>query len=285
MNLYQKNNKSIITVIGASLFALICIYMFIWGTLIPYFQMHRFVNTLGELSKSNISPFLFTHSIFEPETNAQYLIRYDALNFPVGNINKQNYDTFAPVLDLAIKEMEDYLAIHPYFSNYQLKLGRGYQQKWLFTHDATWLTKEEAVYKKALSYNPNRQEILYLYSINLAEQGKIKEAQAILDGVAETSPELPDTHYFRGVVLSDYLNDKPKGLREMEKALDGGYGSNTTKAIYYNLLPYFTEHKDSVSVILILKRLEKIDPEEAAAYDEVIKSIEETGVLPNLEVH
>ncbi len=281
----SQKNKSILTISGAILSVFLFAYLFLYGTLIPYFQMHRFIHTRGELLKSNISPFLFTHSIFKPMTNAQYLIRYDALNFPVGNINKQNYDTFAPVLDLAIKEMEEYLAIHPYFSNYQLKLGRGYQQKWLFTHDKSFLVKEEEVYKKALSYNPNRQEILYLYSINLAEQGKIKEAQEMLDGVAKTSPGLPDTHYFRGVLMADYLNDKPGGLKEVEIALDGGYAPNTTKAIYYNLLPYFTEHKDSRSVITILKRLEKIDPEQAVAYEQVIKSIEKTGVLPNLDVH
>jgi len=259
-------------------------YAFLYGTLIPYLQMSSFVALVKNPSAGDIDSLLHNNFIFEPQTNAQYLIRYDALDFAVGNLNKQNYSVMSLVLDLTIKKMEEYLAVHPYLSNYELKLGRGYQQKWLYTNDKSWLLKEEAVYEKALSFQPGRQEIMYLYAINLAEQGKIKDAENLLDSAEKEDPAVPDVHYFRGVLLSDYLNDKPDGLKEVETALEGGYVSNTTKTIYLNLVPYFSGIKDAASVITILKRLEKIDPEQAAAYESIVQNIEKTGNLPSLEV-
>lgn len=248
--------------------------------------MHSLKTAIKKSSSSDMSPFLNNSFIYEPKTNAQHLIRYSVFDFITNTITEKNSGTLSPALDLVIKKMEEYIVLHPHFSNYQLKLARGYQKKWELTNDKSWLTKENDIYRKALLFNPGRQEILYLYAIGLAEEGKLKEVGDMLESIEKTTPNLPDTHYFRGVFNAMYLDNKAKGLDELEIALSAGFNPNPvfTKSMYYDFLKYFYLKKDKTALIVVLDRLEKIDVTQKKTVASIKDEIISTGVIPAIDV-
>lgn len=282
----KTNSKNILAIVISIFLTVFLVYGFIFGTFIPYLQMYSLKNSIRKSSPTDVSPFLSTSFIFEPKSNAQHLIRYSVFDFVLGKINEKNYAVLSPALDLVIKKMEEYVSLHPYFSNYQLKLARGYQKKWELTNDKSWLLKENEVYKKALTVNPGRQEILYLYAIGLAEEGRMKEVATILDTIDTTTPGLPDTHYFRGVLNTAYLHNPAQGLAELEISLSAGFNPNPsfTKTIYYDFLKYFYPKKDKTSVIVILDRLEKIDTQQQKMIASIKNEIISTGILPSIDL-
>ena len=273
------------TPIVLSVVALAFLWAFVADTLIPHIQMLTFRTELTETwSVGNDS--LLSNSIFAPDTYAQDTIRTDLLDAAFTAYNNGQLNAPSPFLDRGISEMESYTAMHPDLYDDQLVLAKGYDvQAALHDNDLLDYKLAETHYLAALALIPNRQTVIYPYSVNLARQGRMDDAVALLKGAIARDPEILQTHFILGEVYAlggpSYSKD---ALPEFETALDAGIDLNEALVIqaYQNFLFDFKQQNDPTDFRTAAVRLGELQPELQATMQQLVASLDATHVIPEL---
>lgn len=80
-----------------------------------------------------------------------------------------------------------------------------------------YYNEAEEYYKKALEFSPKRQQIFYAWVKTKVMENDFPGAFALLDQVEQLEPRVPDTYWYRGLLLSDIGHDN-EAMEEMFKA-------------------------------------------------------------------
>jgi tetratricopeptide (TPR) repeat protein len=120
----------------------------------------------------------------------------------------------------AIRGMEEVVAAHPRDAYHHYALVDMYNQISDIAPE-TLLPKAEAAAAAALALSPNRQEVYFSLAKTKSLQGKNDEALAILEKTIELNPNIPDAHFYYGLIAFT-LGDQEKGYAEVKRAIELG---------------------------------------------------------------
>ena len=263
--------------------AIAFVWMFVIDTFIPHIQMLEFRTELSDTwSVGNDS--VLSNSIFAPDTYAQDTIRTDLLDAAFSAYNNGQLNAPSPFLDMGISEMETYTAKHSDLYDDQLVLAKGYDvQASVHDNDLADFKLAETHYLAALALIPNRQTVIYPYAVNLAKQGRMDDAVALLQGEIARDPEVMQTHFILAEVYalggSAYSKD---GLTQFEISLNAGVDTNPplTAQAYQNFIFDFKKTNDTADFRTAAVRLEQLRPDLATYLQSIVQSLDATGVIP-----
>ena len=173
--------------------------------------------------------------------------------------------------------------------------------------------RAEAEAKKALELSPNRQQVYFSLAKTKLIQGKKAEALALVEQGLALNPEVPDAHFYVGVILLDQEEWK-RGYEEVQEALrlgrrwkngsearvvgnmfaNGGYLSDAI-LLYEKSLElesgdpetlyqlgaayYFAKRRDEAKKIFF-ELIEKVDVVKSPAYSEMKPILDALGIVP-----
>lgn len=266
--------------------ALISLWIFFVGTMMPYFQMFAYRAAIEYSPSINDASLLGTFP-FAYDTYVRGLICNDLINTVFKSYNDGSVTKGTPFLDRAIVEMESYLHLHPDLYDDHLVLAKAYDvQSAIQSNSMLYLQEAEVQYKAALALMPERQTILYPYAINLAQQGRAPEAIAILEKTFAQNPDIHDTQYIIAEVYA--IGGKQYDMQAMdafERSFAFGINLNpkfTIKA-YQSIMKDYYEAGDRKHFIQALERLSTIAIEDKSAYQAILKDTKESGSMPQVD--
>ena len=244
----QKNNNNIPAIIFLGVLSLFTLFVFVYGTIIPFAQMSDFsslvkagkTDLLLKKESKDFSPIIWRDI-------AKFL-----LDAAVKGRSSGKIQTLAGLLDKTIDIYEDLVNKTPFYAYDYAALGQAYSLKSQLSGEEKYYEKAEAAYKKAVKIMPNRQEILYAYSLNLALQEKYQEFFDVFEKAHTLS---------NGVGVS---NDSIMGALQ-------------------RLTVYFYEKRDKERYIKVATWLSEIDLEQKDLYLQAIDYIKNTGQFPTLK--
>ena len=258
--------------IGASVF-------FLWGvifwTLVPLSQMTSY---LGAFTDKNVALIAQRpDDIFEPYTFAQQDIRMHFMGTMVANYGAN--PQINAIFDAALAQMEDLSRREPSNARALLLIGGAYDKKGKVNKDPASLKKAEDYYRRALALAPGRQDLIYPYALNLANQGRTQEGIDLLRASAREDNLSPETHYYLGLLLGVAGNQNYKvSLSELEIAMQSPTFANAKDANLKNAYQSFVriayQNRDKESFLTAITRLKSIDPEQAQTFQRVIDLVQ-----------
>ena len=257
--------------------ASIATLFFLWGmifwTLVPMSQMS---NYLSAFSDKNVGAILQQpDAVFEPYTFAQQDIRSHFLNIAVANYGNPQ---IKPIFDLALAKMEDLIQREPKNPRYLLMLGGAYDRMGKADKNPEYFKKAGAYYEKALEFAPQRQDVVFAYALNLSYQNRIQEGITLLRKELAVDTLSPETHYYLGILLASSGSDYKESLKELEIAMQSPTFANTKEqfviGLYRTMMKRAYEARDKERFLVIAKRLETIDPEQAENVKKVEAAVE-----------
>jgi tetratricopeptide (TPR) repeat protein len=260
--------------------ALFFLISLIFWTLIPLFQMDRY---LGLMTQGKGHRVLASEFIFSPYTYSQRLIRYEFLKY----LEEQPLDkSRLPLLDEAIVKMEELVdreGTNPY---QHIRLGRAFDKKAVMLGDPAFFKMSEKYYKQAIALSPTRQEAYYAYALSLVRQKRSEEAVQILNHYPVLDVAIPISYFYLG--LAQFNIGKaayPDALYSFEiffgkKAQNPD--SRVSRNIYEVLLRHFYETQDRVRLPVVAARLSALDPERQAAYLRLIDFVKKHNQIPQV---
>ena len=211
-------------------------------------------------------------------------------NFLLGKFaSEKNYNDVS-LLKFAISKMEETIK---YESNYPARfftLGKLYGVLALASpgENDELLLKAEEQFKKALSLYKDKQDIAYMYAVNLSNQGRDDEALAITKREVDLDPRVLESHYYYAIMLikKGGVKNTDLSLSEFEIAFNGGFGpkDELPKEVYNKLLLYYYENKDIHRLSTVLSRLIVLNPAQAQIYQKIVDYIKQNKVIPILSM-
>ena len=241
-------------------------------SLMGYYQMRTYVSALQsqdlDVVAQNIDSALY------PYTFVQEDIRPNFLQTMMGLAGSDKRVT--PLLEKSVTAMQELVQREPYNPRYMIVLAQFYDAAGNSTGDEKYFTLAQEQLDAARALAPDRQDIRDLYAYNLALQGKISEAYALMEETIALDPMVADPHYFYGILVvairdtSHYVI----ALNELEKAFEvRGYNpsnNDRVKTADSVLLGYFAQKHDAANFITAATRLAQVDPSKQADYQQAI---------------
>ena len=254
---------------------------FLYGTLLPFFQMTAYLTaiTTGRAQKIHKTDF-----IFSPYTYAQRVIRYEYLKY----LEEQNIDkTNLYIFDDAIVKMEELVAIEGSNPYQHIRLGRAFEKKVAILHDQTYFLRAEASYKKAIDLAPQRQETYYAYGLSLVRQNRLKEAIAMLERPPALDPDIPISYFYLGLAQfnlgKDSYIDVLKNLEFFFQRSADNPDQKISREIYEKLFVYFYQQHDPTRFVIAGERMANLDSENPGLYRQAISFMKDNSPFPTLE--
>ena len=247
----QKNNNNIPAIIFLGVLSLFTLFVFVYGTIIPFAQMSDF----SSLVKAGKTDLLLKKESKDFSPIIQRDIARSYLNFYLNSVKENSSDNLQILtgfLDKTIEIYEGLIKKTPYYAYDYAVLGQALSLKAQLPGEEKYHEKAELAYKKAIEIMPNRQEILYAHSLNLALQEKYQEFFDVFEKAHTLS---------NGVGVS---NDSIMGALQ-------------------RLTVYFYEKRDKERYIKVATWLSEIDLEQKDLYLQAIDYIQKTGQFPILE--
>ena len=275
----MNKKQQIITVgVFAACALFFAVGFFVW-TLVPYVQMASMYSNAREVLNRNQTSVSDSDGMFTPMTYMQPQIRAAWADFIV--LNNANIDP-AIVLSLAksaatkMSETQDMgeNGIYTYIT-----FGKLYDLMGDLDHEhsAQYYKLAEEQYQKALGVYPGLQRTLYAYSINLAHQNRLEDAQ-------KYAQLAYDEDFYLGMIqfLSDNSKNSNVALDNFEFALDRTTDQmpGATKVVYEKMLNQYYAQGDIVRFKTVVDRLAKLDPAQSATYKKISDYIELNHVIP-----
>jgi O-antigen ligase len=230
-------------------------------SLFGYYQMRTYImalqsQDLGVVSQ-NIDAALYPYSFVQENVRPNFLQTMSNL---AGRDQR-----VAPLLEKSVVAMHELVQRNPYNPRYMLVLAQFYEAAGNAMGDAKYYQLAQEQLDAARALAPDRQDIRDLYAYNLALQGHLAEAYALMEETIALDPLVADPHYFYGVLIVA-MHDQPKyatALAEVEKAFSvNGYNpanNDRVKTMYYELLSHFAQKRDAQNLIVTALRLEQLD--------------------------
>jgi hypothetical protein len=249
-------------------------YVVVFGySLVGYLQMRVYVSSLQsqdfDVVTQNIDSALY------PYTFVQEDIRPNFLQTMMGLAGSDK--RVAPLLEKkAVPAMQELVQRDPYNPRYMIVLAQLYDAVGNAMGGAKYYTLAQEQLDAARALAPDRQDIRDLYAYNLALEGKLSDAYALMDETIALDPMVADPHYFYGI-LAVAVHDTTHyvaALNELEKAFEvRGYNpanNDRAKVAYSTLLGYFTQKHDAANFAIAATRLAQLDPTKQADYQQAI---------------
>ncbi len=258
---------------GVALGGLAVFYAVLMGySTLAYSQMRTYVSALQSQDLNVVSQN--SNSFLYPYTYAQEDIRPNFLQTMLGLAGSNKSVT--PLLEKAVAAMQDLVKSDPGNPRYMIVLAQFYQAAGNATGNAQYYALAQEQLDAARALAPDRQDIRDLCAYNLALQGKLPDAYALLEQTIALDPMVSDPHYFYGILIVA-INDTahfPLALREIETAFKvNGYNTaNNSRVVtaYTQMLSYFAQKHDAADIVTAATRLAQIDPAKAADYQQAI---------------
>lgn len=186
------------------------------------------------------------------------------------------------VLQQQLEGIEKYLATRPQYFYYKLDIAKGYVIKADIRQDVNDFRKAEDAFKTASLLSPNRQDVACEYALALSKHGRAGEGLVLLQTSLGAYPEIADTRYCTALVEFAVGSDHyDAALANAEYALNAGFGSEpTTLRVYKKFAQHYYEKKDIERMVVVLRRLRVLDPEQAQMCDGILAYIEQHHTLP-----
>lgn len=258
---------------GVALGGLAVFYAVLMGySTLAYYQMRTYVAALQSQDLNVVSENV--DNFLSPYTYAQEDIRPNFLQTMMGLAGSDKRVT--PLLEKAVSAMQDLVKNDPGNPRYMIVLAQFYQAAGNATGNQQYFTLAQEQLDNARALAPDRQDIRDLYAYNLALEGKLSDAYALLEQTIALDPMVSDPHYFYGILIVA-MNDTahfPLALREVETAFKvNGYNAANNSRVataYTQMLPYFVQKRDTADFVTAATRLAQIDPTKAADYQQAI---------------
>jgi len=254
---------------------------FLYGTLLPFFQMTTYLTaiTSGKAQKIHKTDF-----IFSPYTYAQRMIRYEYLKY----LGEQNIDkTNIAIYDDAIAKMEELVVIEGTNPYQHIQLGRAFEKKVDILHDQSYFLKAEESYKKAIELAPQRQETYYAYGLSLVRQNRLKEAVAMLERPPALDPEIPISYFYLGLAQfnlgQDAYIDVLKNLEFFFQRSADNPDQKVSREVYEKLLFYFYQQHDPTRFLIAGERIANLDASNQGLYLQAVALMKKNNQFPTLE--
>lgn len=268
---FRVTNNALIYIVSFLLAVFFAVGL-IWWTLYPYFQMKSYLEltqrkNVYEIEK-NIDSILF------PYTYAQQDIRTNFLQLISNNYTGGSEEKIERLFDKAIAAFEDLAKREPYNPRHFLVLGQAYDKKGKITSDPNFFAKAELFYRKAFQLVPKRQDVGYALGLNLAFQSKFDESTKLLKEVLEYNPDVPESHFYFGLVL--YVSGEKKYNEAFDyislvfDKLPLEENKGWMFGIFSDLSKYFYKTRDAERLIKTLEMVKKIKPEDSEIVNKAI---------------
>ncbi len=261
---------------------------FVW-TIFPNIQIMYFYTNLSGVLNGESKEMTNSNITFSPYTWVQPEIRGQFLSYIFDAQLEHSIDP--QIVQFAVNKMEESVLIEHNYSTHFLNLGIAYD----LLADLNpakkdeMLLKAEENYKKGLDVLPGNQRIYYAYAINLANQGKSKEAILIAKKALDEDSNVAESHYYYGIMLykEGGGTNLREALKEMEFAFNSGYKTkdDLSKKIYEKFLVYFYNQNDIDNIKIVLNRLVIFDKVQSPTYEKIIDYINKTGNIPLLNIN
>jgi tetratricopeptide (TPR) repeat protein len=261
-----------------------CLGFFVW-TIVPQLQGREYLKKAAVAYTPDV--IIDDTFIFEPYTNAQGLIRYMLLGDLVQKFSSTPMSKPDPLFEKALSELEVYVIRFPYYYDYFVLMGKGYEAEALMKNDRSLEKTAERYYQKALAVAPGRQDALFAYAINLITQGRTTEALAMLKDTVARYPEVAEGHYAIAQALVVIGKDRySEALPEYEYSLDHKVNLNPplTLQIYQKFLYYYYHGGDMARLDTVAKRLAVLDPGQKDAFLGLSAYLEKNHSMPILDI-
>jgi len=243
----QKNNNNIPTIIFLGVLSLFTLFVFVYGTIIPFAQMSDFsslvkagkTDLLLKKESKDFSPIIWRDI-------AKFLLDATVKGRSSGKIQ-----TLAGLLDKTIDIYEDLVNKTPFYAYDYAALGQAYSLKSQLPNQDNYLEKAEVVYKKAIEIMPERQKLLYAYGLNLSLLKKYKESFDIYEHAYELSGDL-------------------------------GAETDTIIGSLQKIMVYYYEKQDREKLLKIANLLSRVDSEQMDLYGQLIDYVQNKNVWPEI---
>lgn len=261
---------------------------FFWWTVLPYVQMSDYVSKENDM-RQGIENTDNDSFIFDTHTFATAEIHYQFLDFLLSLTagNPKPSDIF----DNAIASSKAYIDKFPSpYYRYYVKLATAYDVNAVLHNDSSLYATADMYYQKALQIVPNRQDVIYGYSVDLIRQGRDQDAIAILRNALLQDSANYETNYYLAFALAfapnhDSYNNEI--LSRFEYAIDNdvaGIDYASLQKIYENLFAYYYQTKNVADFTTVVKRLAVWDPQQSAIFDKILDYIQKNNSIPLLNI-
>ncbi|MEK7702882.1 MAG: hypothetical protein AAB317_02865 [Nitrospirota bacterium] len=263
-----------------SLLSAFFLFAFIFWTIVPFRQMYDY---LTYLQNGRIQKIYKSDSIFTPYTYSQRVIRYEFLRHLEEQSNNARH---IPLLDDAIKKMEELVVIEGSSPYQYIRLGRAFEKKAEILRDPSFYKQAEVYYQKGISLSPTRQEAIYALGLSLIRQGKPRSKEAVSLLKAGLDKTIPVSYFY--LSLAEYnagTETYPDALAHLEYFFNQAPLNPDIKVsrdLYEKLFRFYYAEKDQNRVITAGGRLVQFGGESAAVYQQLIASVKQ-NVYPTLQ--
>jgi|GEM_PF-3081906 len=265
--------------------------LFVFWTIIPNLQSTFFYKNFRLFTnEQNEKGLLNSQFSFYPNTYVQPRLRYEFMDL-LFKAYAGGQNPSKELVLFAKNKLEENTLIEGNYANNFLALGKAYDllADLYPKEQAQMRLKAESSYKKALELFPGIQSVLYTYSVNLTNQGRIDEALSMIEQAVKEDPRVAESHYYLGVILYNKGGDQNinESLKEMETAFQGGYvgQDNLPRIIYEKMLIHYYDQKNISNLKIVLNRLVYLNESQADTYKKIIKYMDLNKIIPILNLH
>jgi len=259
--------------VGVVLGAMAIFYVVLLGySLLGYYQMRTYVSALQSQDLDVVTQSI--DSALYPYTFVQEDIRPNFLQTMMGLAGSDKRVT--PLLEKAVTAMQELVQRDPYNPRYMIVLAQFYDAVGNAMSDPKYFALAQEQLDAARALAPDRQDIRDLYAYNLALQGKLSDAYALMEQTIALDPMVADPHYFYGILIVA-IHDTAHyqtALNQIETAFQAkGYNTaNNSRVmeVYSQLMAYFAQKRDAADFVTAATRLAQLDPTKQADYQQAI---------------
>ena len=286
----KEINKNIFIALFCTGTIFLGIVFFFWS--VPaYFSVRKDIGYAIFAMKNNPDmilenkDFLNTKNYLWPETVEFFVDDYFSGKFA----SEKNYSNI-PLIKFIINKLEESMAYEGNYAGRFFTLGKIYGILAIASpeNDNELLKKAGEQFEKALSLYKNKQDILYMYTVNLSNQGKDDEALSVAKNTVDLDPRVLESHYYYGIMLFKKGADENlnQALKEFEIAFNGGFKpkDDLPKTLYEKFLMYYYGKKNTDNFRIVVSRLMSLNSEQTATYQKIIDYIDKNKVIPSLNI-
>jgi len=231
-------------------------FIFLVSSLVPYFQMRRYISSLrtgdANLFIKNLD------SYFYPYTYAQENIRPHFANY---FLNYWGKPSALPLIEKSFILLDEMIAKERYNPRNIMFLAKIYDELGRNIKKAEYYQIAEKHLQDALKLSPNRQDIRFTVAKNLALQGKFAQAKAIMEETISLDNQIGESYYSMGLIY--YLEGEKSystALDYFEKAYQypssfGNANSDEIKDAYNQMIKYFKKTNNLKSLKIAQERI------------------------------
>ena len=286
----NKKQQIITTSIFAAASVFLAVGFFVW-TLVPYIQMASFYSNASGLADRDQSSISSDDGMFTPMTYMQPQIRAALADFILLNNDKLDSSIVLPLVQLTASKIPEVDTMEGNNIYTYLTFGKLYDLLGDLdvAHSAQNYALAEKEYQKALAVYPGYQKTLYVYSINLAHQGRMQDAMTQVQLAYDEDPRVPASHYYLGMILflSDNTKNSNAALENFEFALDrtSDQMPGATKVVYEKMLNQYYTAGDIVRFQTVVNRLIALDPSQSQVYQKISDYVTANHVIPIINLN